>query len=62
MPYVTILEIIRSQNVPDLDLGLQNLPGSNVNIPKKRSYATSYSSAIVMFALSVTILEKWAGH
>ena len=48
---------IRSRNVDDHDL--ENWLRSNLNMLIEIPYATSYLMAIVMFALSITILETF---
>ena len=58
-PICQYLREIDSGNVHNLDLNLQNGPMSNINIPIERPYSTFYLLAISMFALSVTIYEKF---
>ena len=48
---------IHSQNVYDLDFDLPNGPRSNVNTPIESQLATSYTLAIVIITLSVTVYE-----
>ena len=53
---------IHSQNVPDLNLVLQNGPRSNLNGPIESPYSTSYVMAIVMLALSSNVCEIFAAE
>ena len=50
---------IRNRNVHDLDLDLQNGSVTNIDMPMERPYAIFDLLTIVIFALSVTICEKF---
>ena len=55
--YVTIYEIFAVKMCMTLTFRMDQGPRSNVNMPIKSPYTTSYLMAIVMYALLVTIYK-----
>ena len=53
----TVLEVFAVEMCVDLNLDLYNCPRSNLNMLIENLCETSYFMAMLMFALSVTILE-----